>query len=235
MINWVTVKALSGAVREIWRYPVKSLAGESLTDCSLTELGLEGDRRWAFVDSLPNRAGKLLTIREHERLMTYSSRLVRDEVEVVGPAGDVRALDATLVQKLTDQAGRALELRDRPGGNFDDSPVLVVNLATVAAFENEAGMRVDHRRFRANIYVDGLRPDDELLWLGRHIMAGAVRLEATKRCDRCVIITRDPDTTVASPRLLRLLTETREACMGVYCRVTRPGRVGLGDSVGLLD
>lgn len=235
MINRVTVKGVSGVVREIWRYPVKSLAGEQIDDSNVTELGLEGDRRWALVDSLPNRAGKLLTIREHERLLTYRARLVRGEVDVETRAGDIRPLDSSFVQELTEQAGRALELRDHIGGNFDDSPVLMVNLATVVAFEHEAGMRVDHRRFRANFYVEGLEPDDELAWLGHQIAVGQVRLEVTKRCDRCVIITRDPDTTVASPSLLRVLTEKRDVCMGVYCRVTTPGWVSVGDAVGLSD
>jgi hypothetical protein len=54
----------------------------------------------------------------------------------------------------------------------------------------------------------------------------------TKRCDRCVVITRDPETTVASPELLRILTETHETCMGLYCRVVRPGRVAVGDLCG---
>jgi uncharacterized protein len=235
IIDRVTVKALGGVVREIWRYPVKSLAGEQLDDCNITGLGLEDDRRWALVDSLRNRAGKLLTIREHEQLMTYSAQLINGQVSVVDPNGQRRPLDALLVQEFADQAGRALELRDRPSGNFDDSPVLVVNLATVASFEHEVGMSVDHRRFRANFYVEGLEPDDELSWLGHHITVGHVRLEVTKRCDRCVVVTRDPDSTVASPILLRVLTENREACMGVYCSVTTPGRVRVGDSVGLSD
>ena len=51
------------------------------------------------------------------------------------------------------------------------------------------------------------------------------------RCERCVVITKDPDTTATTPALLRVLTQTQETCMGVYCRVTRPGRVAAGDHV----
>jgi uncharacterized protein YcbX len=46
-----------------------------------------------------------------------------------------------------------------------------------------------------------------------------------------VVITRDPDTTASTLELLRLLTNTHEACLGMYCQVTRPGRVAVGDPV----
>ena len=41
---------LIGTVQQIWRYPVKSMAGEKLTDCTVGSLGLTGDRGWAVKD-----------------------------------------------------------------------------------------------------------------------------------------------------------------------------------------
>src|ERR1700730_1684454 len=41
---------LIGKVQEIWRYPVKSMAGEKLTECSILSLGIPGDRGWALRD-----------------------------------------------------------------------------------------------------------------------------------------------------------------------------------------
>jgi uncharacterized protein len=38
-----------GRVAEVWRYPVKSMAGEWLAAADLSWQGLAGDRRWAFV------------------------------------------------------------------------------------------------------------------------------------------------------------------------------------------
>ena len=217
---------------EVWRYPVKSMGGERLDACLITDRGLEGDRRWALVDGVANRAGKLLSIRQDERLMTYQARLADHGVEVVTPDGELRRLDDQLVAALAEQTARPLTLRDLAGANFDDSPVLVVNLASVAAFGLEAGVPIDRRRFRANLYLDGLEPEEELRWLGRRIRVGDAELEVIKRCDRCVVITRDPDTTTASPELLRILTDTHETCMGLYCGVVRPGRVAVGDLCG---
>jgi uncharacterized protein len=219
-------------VAEIWRYPVKSMAGEKLHSAPLTETGLDGDRRWALVDGTTNRAGKLLTGTEERRLMTYHARLKGDNVEVVVPGGDTRRLDDALVSDVGRASGRPLTLRDLAGANFDDSPVLVVNLSTIAAFALAAGVPVDHRRFRANLYLEGLEPDDELRWVGRRIQVGSAELEVVKRCERCMVITLDPDSTAATPALLRVLTQTSDTCMGVYCRVTRPGQVSVGDLCG---
>jgi len=219
------------SVVEVWRYPVKSMAGERLDSCAVGEKGLEGDRRWALVDGTPNRAGKPLTIREEARLMTYRARLVGGVVEILAPGGEVRRLDEAALSHLAEESARPLTLRDLAGANFDDSPVLLVNLATIAAFEAEAGMRVDRRRFRANLYVDGFEPSEEIAWLGRRVAVSGIELEVVKRCERCVVITRDPDTTVATPSLLRVLNETHEMFMGVYCEVRRSGRVAVGDPV----
>jgi len=219
-------------VSEVWRYPVKSMAGERLQSCAITEVGLEGDRRWAFIDRSPHRDGKWFNIKQHAPLMTYRARLVGGDLELVAPDGSSVALNGELHQRFEVEAQRPLELRELPGANFDDSHVLIVNLASVAAFALEAGMEIDARRFRANLYVDGIEPEEELRWLGRVIRAGDAELEVTDRCERCKVITMDPDTTEAVPELLRLLVERHDERMGMYCRVVRPGRVAVGDFVG---
>ena len=39
-----------GTVREIWRYPVKSMGGEKMDACDVSASGLTGDRGWALRD-----------------------------------------------------------------------------------------------------------------------------------------------------------------------------------------
>ena len=48
--------AIVGTVREIWRYPVKSMAGEILESCEVGAAGIVGDRGWALRD---DRAGEI--------------------------------------------------------------------------------------------------------------------------------------------------------------------------------
>src|SRR5260370_9917935 len=153
------------------------MAGERLESCEVAETGLDGDRRWALVDGTPNRAGKPLTVREAEVLLTYRARWADDGVQVVTPRSEVRALDDRLVADLAAQTARALSLREGAGLNYDDSPLLVVNLATLAAFELSAGVEVDPRPFPANLSLEGLQPEEELRWLGRRSPPGDAELE----------------------------------------------------------
>ncbi len=219
-------------VVEIWRFPVKSMAGERLDECMVTEAGLEGDRRWAFIDQSPNRAGKWFNIKQHAPLMNYHARLVDGALDLRAPDGSSIALDDGLLRTFEREASRPLQLRELPGRNFDAAHVHVVNMASVEAFALEAGTPIDHRRFRANLYVDGMQPEEELGWLGSRISAGDAVLEVVDRCERCKVITMDPDTTEATPELLRLLVERHDERFGMYCRVVSAGRVAVGDFVG---
>ena len=153
-------------------------------------------------------------------------------VEVETPDGSGLTAGPSLVARLQRETSRPLEIRDQAGANFDDSHVLIVNLASIEVLGREAGMKLDRRRFRANFYVEGLEPEEEVGWIGRRIRVGDAELEVTKRDERCVVITHDPDTTVTTPALLRLLGERHDQCMGVYCHVVRPGQAAVGDFVG---
>src|SRR2546426_5418899 len=168
------------------------MAGERLNSCLIAATGLHGDRRWALVDGTPNRAGKLLTNTQDARLMTYHARLENGQVAVTTPSGESRPLDDDLVADLAARASRPLHLRDTAGFNFDDSPVLVVNLAAVAALELAAGVDNERRRVRAQPHPRGLEPGEELRWLGRRVCAGVAGLEGIRRRQRCVGITRHP-------------------------------------------
>jgi uncharacterized protein YcbX len=39
------------SVAGLWRYPVKSMAGEAMTEGAVSTAGLEGDRAFALVDA----------------------------------------------------------------------------------------------------------------------------------------------------------------------------------------
>src|SRR6266480_4989364 len=50
-------QARVGSVAALWRYPVKSMMGEELNSCDVTERGLLGDRQFAVVDRSTGRVG----------------------------------------------------------------------------------------------------------------------------------------------------------------------------------
>ena len=66
-------------VQEIWRYPVKSMAGESLEAADLTEAGVAGDR----MVQVRNAAGRIMTARTRPLLLRHRATLGTDNVVLV--------------------------------------------------------------------------------------------------------------------------------------------------------
>lgn len=60
-----------GTLRQIWRYPVKSMAGETLEDVRLGERGLSGDRAWAVRDEV---RGGIRGAKKIPGLMRFAAR-----------------------------------------------------------------------------------------------------------------------------------------------------------------
>jgi uncharacterized protein YcbX len=71
-------------------------------------------------------------------------------------------------------------------------------------------------------------------WEGRRLRVGDTVLELLHPCVRCVIPTRDPDTTEKHADLLRWLTRERAGLFGINARAADAGRIALGDPVELL-
>ena len=76
-------------VQEIWRYPVKSMAGESLQTAELTEQGIKGDR----IVQVWDLSGRIVTARTRPKLLGHRGTLGPDgEPRVMEGPGNLRRL-----------------------------------------------------------------------------------------------------------------------------------------------
>jgi uncharacterized protein len=226
-----------GRVAALWRYPVKSMAGESLERAEVAWQGIVGDRRWAFVRPGQDGSGfPWLTIRDRPELTRYRPRLVdaarpdATAVRVLTPAGvELDVVDAALAGELG--AVRAMKL-DR--GAFDDFPLALVSRQTIAALGALVGRELAAPRFRPNILVDadGAAYSEEA-WIGATLRIGGIRMRIDKRDKRCMVINVDPATGERDPVVLRTLGRERDTCLGVYGSVAAPGAIAVGDPVML--
>jgi uncharacterized protein YcbX len=132
---------------------------------------------------------------------------------------------------------------ERPG--VDRGRIGAVTLLSVASLQRlreQAGESdpVDPRRFRMTFGVDGLEPHEEDTWLERDVRVGDALVRITGNVGRCAATTRQPDTGVVDFKTLHHLRAYRHEVptteplpFGVHARVLEPGRVRLGDAVGL--
>jgi uncharacterized protein YcbX len=134
-----------GKIREIWRYPVKGMAGESLESCVLGEKGIRGDRTWALRDQARKEI-QSCKFRPELLQCTARSREAGGQVDVSFPDGSVLGSDsADIHARLTTLTGHASTLEAlRPESDLDfyrrhrlDDHTWLDELK--ATFEREAG------------------------------------------------------------------------------------------------
>ena len=134
-------------VGELWRYPVKSMAGERIAEADLGSRGIPSDRGLAAFEVGLQSKEKPLSARDLAGLLKFRASLKTGVAQVAGPElAPVCWAHESVGQSISRQCRRELELRPVAGGAFDDSPILLVYLATVAALSEEMGAPVDHRR-----------------------------------------------------------------------------------------
>lgn len=106
----------SGSVRSLWRYPVKSLLGERLDSCEVSERGFAGDRVYAAVDIESGRIASAKNPRKWVKLFDCRAEFdgVSGSVRIVLPGGsEVRAEDPASAGVLSRVLGREVSLETR--------------------------------------------------------------------------------------------------------------------------
>lgn len=226
-----------GRVAALWRYPVKSMAGEPLDEIDISWHGLAGDRRWAFIRPDRQRSGfPWLTIRENPRLWHYrpvfadARRADSSRTEVITPSGD--RLDVA-DPRLAEELGTGVRVLRQDRGIFDDMPLSLLTNQSVASIGNLTRQAIDARRFRPNIVIDTVDGEDypEDAWVGSVLQIGSTGIRVDQRDPRCAIINVDPDSAERDRAPLRAVARERNNHLGVYGSITRPGRISLGDHV----
>ena len=170
-------------VRELWRWPVKGMGGESLPSARLDGRGLGGDRTHAVLG--PDEAGgwRRLSERQQPRLAAWSAAYPFNVGANVDPASPPYALatsprgrtfvwnDPRLRHALEDDLGHPVDLRrDIAGLQHAERTVLV------------SWGDADPRVLRSNVHLDGgdepAAPGDTLEF------PGGVRLRVLRPCPR---------------------------------------------------
>lgn len=209
-------------IKEIWRYPAKSMAGERIAESQITPLGLAHDRQILVV----RPDGHLVTARTHHKLLGLKATLnANDDVEINGLPWNAPAI-REVVQTI---AGPGAQLTHYTGPErFDILPLLV---ATDGAIDH---MKIDSRRLRPNIIIGGVDGLAERQWPGRRLKIGDAILAPAQLRGRCVMTTYDPDTLAQDRRVLQNIVRELDGTMALDTAVESPGRIREGDEVTLL-
>ena len=174
---------LVGTVDSVWRYPVKSMAGEALAEAFVGYAGVYGDRIYAVLDSAGARGFPYYTGRDRGQMLLYRPRfrnpqlaskppnqadalqlaalspvypnLTELEVDVDTPSGQTLAVDdpALLAMLADERSSSGLSLLRSHRAMTDCRPVSLISLQTIEQLGREVDAALDKRRFRANLYA----------------------------------------------------------------------------------
>jgi uncharacterized protein len=209
---------------ELWRYPVKSMAGESLEQTQL-EIGggIPHDRSLYVVDE----RGAILSARTKPLLLAHRATVDRQGgVLVDGRPWDSPEVAAAVVRA----AGPGARIVAASGPErFDILPLLVATDGAIQAFG------YDRRRLRPNIVLAGVSGLSERTWQGRQIAIGEAVIALADLRGRCVITTWDPDTLEQNVDVLRHIRASFDGTLALNAWVGRGGTIRVGNRARMLD
>jgi hypothetical protein len=236
-------------VTSLFRYPVKSMQGETLDAAEVGPSGLVGDRRFGLLDVT---AGSVLTGRRVPELLMAAGRFAADgsgAAEIELPDGRISAGDDDLSAWL----GRPIRLLEAGAdgmGTFEASadPEDEAGEWVACPLPSEAFHDVDHRRvtiiaeaelrdwpvrrFRPNIVVSG---DTVADLVGKRLRLGEVELHVPAPVDRCAMVNRaQPGGIERDISVLRTVKRELGMLLGVGATVSRPGTVRVGEELTVL-
>lgn len=244
-------------VTSIYRYPIKGLSPQPLSQVSLAAgRPFPADRIFAL--ARPNapidpqapkwaKKGMFMMLMLDEVLAQVKTHLDIDSMQFTVAQGNRQILSVNLddegdCAKVEEYFHRLIPtLRSPPrlvrarGGHFMDKPdnvLSLINVATVKSLAEQWGVDINPLRFRANFYIDGARPWEEFEWIGSSLRIGGATFRVDRRNGRCGATNVNPDTgrrDLDIPGSLRAAFGHKD--LGVYLTTAEGGAVAAGDIV----
>ena len=206
-------------VAEIWRYPVKTMAGEKLQRVRIGPLGLEGDR----VVHVEDDQGQVVTSRSHPRFLGHKGTLGPDGEPLVDGR---RWKSPEVAADVAEIGGPGAKLVRFDGAErFDVLPLLVATDGSITAFGH------DGRRLRPNIVIGGVEGLAEREWPGGRLRIGKALIGVQDLRSRCIMTAYDPDTQARDKGITQEIYRRFEGKLALNCFVIEGGDITVGDEV----
>ncbi len=243
-------------VREIWRYPVKSMLGERLEEAEVGPNGVVGDRRRAVVDT---ETGVSLSAKRYADLLRCHAWSNGDAVMIGLPDGVELAADSPeAAEGLSDLLGRKVAVQPADAGQkvrhefpseitigegepfiwepgldayFDRAPLHLITTATLAELTRlRPESAFSPARFRPNflIEIDGTGFVEDA-WVGKGLTIGSASCRVLDRKPRCVMTTRAQADLSKDPDVIKTIAKSNDGNAGIELETRVPGVVRRGD------
>ena len=245
---------MSATVEALWRHPIKSHGREALTHARLTAgMCFPWDRVWAVAHDMAKTDGTewasfqnfsigsklpgLMAIEARLDEATETVTLTHPDLGelTVRPDEDPQAIIAwtkPLMDPKRAQSARVVRVPGRGMTDTDYPSVSIGNLSSHRVVEQKLGRSLSPKRWRANIWLDGLAPWGEFDLVGKTLRIGTAEIALREPVVRCMATTTNPETGRRDADTLSVLNEDREFC--VYGEVVTSGDIRIGDTAEVI-
>ncbi|MGV8998072.1 MAG: MOSC domain-containing protein [Parvibaculaceae bacterium] len=248
-------------VNGLYRYPVKGLSPDSLTEVYVKTGGtIAFDRAFAiengrhdFDAAAPKHFPKIkfLMLMRDERLAHLATTFdeatttltIADKDEVLARGNLMSeegrtAIETFMASYMSKELRGSPRIVHAPGFSHSDAPyklLSIINLATVREIERLIGQPIDPLRFRGNLYLEGLEPWEDHHWLGKSISIGGTTLKGFHKIPRCAATNVNLETATRDMDIPKTLQRVYgHVDLGLYVEVTDGGTIADGDTVSLI-
>ena len=227
---------INAYVARLYVYPVKSLDAVKCDRVTVLESGaLKGDRAWAIFD----RSGNFVNGKRNQRIHSLRSQLDFQTNNISLQTHRSRAVfnlvteQPALCNWLENYFGFPVEIKQNLDMGFPDDTVspgaTIVSTATLEAIANwypELSTNDVRRRFRTNIEIGGVPAfwEDKLFTTSEQTIKfqiGDVEFMGVNPCQRCVVVTRDPQTGQPYPKFQKTFIQQRKNTLPEWAEKSR--------------
>ena len=100
---------------------------------------------------------------------------------------------------------------------------------SIEDFEKKTSQKIDHVRFRGNIYVKSVEPWAEFNWINQKILINGCLFKVLKKIPRCTATNLIPNSEISDINLPKMLRETYgHINMGIYLKPLSDGNINVG-------
>jgi len=239
-------------ILSITRYPIKGFAGEALQNTLVRSLKtLPGDRQHAlqYVDRIPPsskgwRPKKYFLQSVQTNLCSEIHIEWNSDIVHFNYRGNPFKIPRTAlangslpqwIASLAPELGEfTLETLETGFTDERDAYVSLVNRSTVSAIAEATGTSDHPERYRGNLLVDGVRPFDELNWVGQTLQIGTATFEVIEPIVRCKATECDWHGSRTEGFLDRLDQQLDTDICGLFLRAVGDGEIQITDQPRVL-
>jgi uncharacterized protein YcbX len=118
---------------------------------------------------------------------------------------------------------------------FDTMPhnsISLINMSSIKDFEKKTNRKIEHERFRGNVYVKNIEPWIEFKWINQEISINGCLFKVLNKITRCIATNLIPNSEIADINLPKMLRETYgHINMGIYLKPLNNGEINVADII----